>query len=275
MTDYETLRVERPDDGIVRVVLDRPERRNAQDVRMTYELNDAFDAAMADDGVKVVLLVADGPHFCSGHDTRLDVSMQDFDPVGTWREFRLPGAEGFMAREQELYLQMCWRWRNLPKPLVAAAQGKTIAGGLPLLWVCDVIVAGETAQFADPTVAMGVNGVEFFAHPWELGARKAKELLFTGDWVSARDACALGMVNHVVADDSLQDFTLDLCRRIAAKPAFALKLAKLSVNQALDAQGQWTALQAAMSIQQLAHSHNRELHGMPVDLSALSRKAAG
>ena len=110
-----------------------------------------------------------------------------------------------MAWEEELYFQMCWRWRNIPKPLIAAAQGKTIAGGLMLLWVADIIVAADDALFSDPVVGMGVNGVEYFAHPWEFGARKAKELLFTGDWVTAADAHRLGMVNQVVPAAELRD----------------------------------------------------------------------
>ncbi len=160
---------------------------------------------------------------------------------------------------------MCWRWRNLPKPLLAAAQGKTIAGGLMLLWVADVILAADDAQFSDPVVGMGVNGVEYFAHPWELGSRKAKELLFTGDWVTAEDARQLGMVNHVVPRDELRAATMAMAGRIATKPSFALKLAKESVNQTLEAQGQFTALRAAFSLQHLAHAHNRAKYGIPVD----------
>ena len=180
-----------------------------------------------------------------------------------------------MALEEEIYFQMCWRWRNLPKPLIAAAQGKTIAGGLMLLWVADVIIAANDAVFSDPVVGMGVNGVEYFAHPWELGARKAKELLFTGDWVSADDARMLGMVNHVVAADELRDFTMAMARRIALRPSFALKLAKDSVNQTLEAQGQWTALRAAFSIQHLAHAHNRIKFGVPIDPGPKRAEPAG
>jgi enoyl-CoA hydratase len=128
-----------------------------------------------------------------------------------------------------------------------------------------VIIAADDAQFSDPVVGMGVNGVEYFAHPWELGARAAKELLFTGDWVSAEDAKRLGMVNHVVPRAELSDFTLALARRIATRPSFALKLAKESVNQALEAQGQWTALRSAFALQHLGHAHNRIKFGMPVD----------
>jgi enoyl-CoA hydratase len=161
----------------------------------------------------------------------------------------------------------------MPKPLIAAAQGKTIAGGLMLLWVADIIVAADDALFSDPVVGMGVNGVEYFAHPWEWGTRKAKELLFTGDWVTAAEAKQLGMVNHVVPPEELHDFTLALAARIAKKPSFALKLAKESVNQTLEAQGQYTAFRAAFSIQHLAHAHNRAKYGIPVEPPAA--KSAG
>ena len=145
--------------------------------------------------------------------------------------------------------------------------GKTIAGGLMLMWVCDLVVASDDATFSDPVVAFGVNGVEYFAHPWEVGVRKAKEMLFTGQSISAAEAHALGMVNHVVPRAELEKFTLDLAARIASRPSMGLKLAKQSVNQAQDAQGFWTALQAAMSLQQLGHSNNAQVHGMLVDPS--------
>jgi enoyl-CoA hydratase len=257
--------VEPGPNGIAVVTLDRPDSRNAQNKRMTYEMNAAFDDAARRSDVKVIVLQADGPHFSSGHDLRDTESHRDFDLVSTHGGYGREGQEGHMAWEEEVYFQMCWRWRNIPKPLLAAAQGKTIAGGLMLLWVADVIVAADDALFSDPVVGMGVNGVEYFAHPWELGARKAKELLFTGDWVTAADAHRLGMVNHVVPAAELRTFTMSMAARIATKPSFALKLAKESVNQTLDAQGQFTALRAAFSLQHLGHAHNRVRFGIPVD----------
>ncbi len=268
MTEFQTLHYEivNPgDEGIARVTLDRPESRNAQNKRMTYEMNAAFDDACIRTDVKVIVLDANGPHFCSGHDMRDTESFKEFDRVQPVGGFSREGQEGQMAFEEELYFGMCWRWRNLPKPLIAAAQGKTIAGGLMLLWVADLIIAADDALFSDPVVGFGVNGVEYFAHPWEFGARKAKELLFTGDWVTAADAKALGMVNHVVPAEELHDFTLSMASRIAKRPGFALKLAKESVNQTLEAQGQYTALRAAFSIQHLAHAHNRAKYGMPTE----------
>lgn len=264
----QTIRYEVVDPGehgIAVVTLDRPDSRNAQNKRMTYEMNAAFDDASRRSDVKVIVLQADGPHFCSGHDMRDTESHREFDLVSPHGGYGREGQEGHMAWEEEVYFQMCWRWRNLPKPLVAAAQGKTIAGGLMLLWVADVIVAADDALFSDPVVGMGVNGVEYFAHPWEWGARKAKELLFTGDWVTAEEAHRLGMVNHVVPAAELRSFTMSMAGRMALRPSFALKLAKESVNQTLEAQGQWTALRSAFSLQHLAHAHNRVKFGIPVD----------
>jgi enoyl-CoA hydratase len=261
--------------GIAVITLDRPEQRNAQNKRMTYELNACFDDAARRTDVKVIVLQADGPHFCSGHDLRDDESHREFDLVSTSAGFGREGQEGQMAFEEEVYFEMCWRWRNLPKPLIAAAQGKTIAGGLMLLWVADVIIAADDAQFSDPVVGMGVNGVEYFGHPWEFGARKAKELLFTGDFVSAADARDMGMINQVVASDDLRVVAMEMARRIATKPAFALKLAKESVNQTLEAQGQWTALRSAFSLQQVGHAHNRAKYGIPVDPGPNRRAASG
>ena len=267
--EFETIRYERPAPGVARILLDRPETRNAQDKRMTYELNAAFDRVAYDDEVVCAILGATGPHFSSGHDLRDRTKMADFKPVSTWGGYARPGAEGYMAVEEEIYLGMCWRWRNLPKPTIAQAQGKVIAGALMLVWVCDLIVAADDALFSDPTVAFGVNGVEYFAHPWELGPRKAKELLFTGDALTAEECRQLGMVNHVVAAVDLESFTLALASKVAAKAPMGLKLAKQSVNQAVDAQGFWTALQAAMSLQQLGHSNNQQVHGIPIDPAGL------
>ena len=217
----------------------------------------------------MIVLAGAGPHFNAGHDLRDRTPIAEFDTVSTWREFDAPGAEGWMAAEQELYLQMCLRWRSIPKPTIAQVHGRTIAGGLMLMWVCDLIVAADDATFSDPTVAFGVNGVEYFAHPWELGPRKAKELLFTGEELTADDARALGMVNRVVPREELEAVTLALAAKIASKPSMGLKLAKQSVNQAVDAQGFRTALDSAMSLQQLGHSNNQQVHGLPIDPAGL------
>ena len=265
MSELEHVRYETPGNGVARIVLAREKQRNAQGKRMTYELNECMNRAARDDAIKVIVLAADGPHFSSGHDLRDSSKMDEFASISTFSGFGKPGAEGRQAVEEEIYFGMCWRWRNIPKPTIAEVQGKVIAGGLMLMWVCDIIICSEDATFSDPVVAFGVNGVEYFGHPWEFGVRKAKEMLFTGGIMGAQDARACGMVNHVVSREDLPGFTLKMAERIAQRPSMGLRLAKQSVNQAQDAQGFWTALQAAMTLQQLGHSHNSEVFGMGVD----------
>jgi enoyl-CoA hydratase len=113
---------------------------------------------------------------------------------------------------------------------------------------------------------MGVNGVEYFAHPWEWGARKAKELLFTGDWVTAADAHRLGMVNHVVPAAELRSFTMSMAERIATKPSFALKARQGEREPDPRCAGTVHCPRAAaFSLQHLGHAHNRVRFGVPVD----------
>jgi enoyl-CoA hydratase len=127
-----------------------------------------------------------------------------------------------------------------------------------LMWVCDLIIASEDALFSDPTLSFGVNGVEWFAHPWELGPRKAKELLFTGDFITAAEAKERGMVNQVVPSGELAAYTVSLAERIARQSSFALKLAKMAVNQTVEAQGFHTAQKAAFNLHHLGHADIRE-----------------
>jgi len=277
MKAFETILYQTPAEHIARIVLNRPETRNAQDTKMLYELNDAFDIAAQDDNVKVIILAANGPHFSSGHDLREQNSyekMADFRTVGTWCGFTCAGAEAQMAREKEIYLGFCERWRNIPKPTIAAVHGKVVAGGLMLIWPCDIIIASDDAQFCDPVVSFGIGGVEFFAHPWELGARKAKELLFTSDWLSASEAKQLGMVNLIVPREKLEGAAIEMARKITTKSLFALKLTKEAVNVMEDAQGRVQAMQTSFALHQLAHTHWLKLYGVLLDPTNLPPETA-
>ena len=134
-----------------------------------------------------------------------------------------------------------------------------------LIWPFDILIASEDAEFSDPVVAFGSNGHEFFVHAWEVGHRKAKEMLFTGEAITAREGKELGMVNHVVPREKLESFTLAMAEKIAERPTLGLKLAKMSVNQSLDAQGMYSAIQSAFGLHHLAHAHNSVVHGDIID----------
>ena len=248
---------------VAMVTLNRPEFRNAQNSRMTYALDAALTRAVDDDEVKVIVLSGNGQHFSAGHDIGTpgrDVD-QAFDrkAVIWWDHTDKEGGDQRLARESEVYLGMCRRWREIPKPMIAMVHGACIAGGLMLAWTADFIVASDDAFFADPVVRMGIPGVEYFAHPWVMNPRAAKELLFTGDRFSARRAHELGMVNHVVPREELEATVMAMAERISAMPRFGLALTKKAVNQAEDLQGMRAGMDSVFGLHHFAHAHNAEV----------------
>jgi enoyl-CoA hydratase len=130
-----------------------------------------------------------------------------------------------------------------------------------LAWVCDLIVAAEDAFFADPVVKMGIPGVEYFAHPWVLGPRFAKEVLFTGARFGAERAYQAGMVSRVVPRAELEPATLSLAGQIAEMPRFGLALAKRAVNQCEDLMGLRPGMDSVFGLHHVAHAHNAEVSG--------------
>ena len=252
-------------DRVALITLNRPEYANAQNSAMTYALDAAFGRAVNDDQVAIIVLTGAGKHFCGGHDIGtpgrdLDQSF-DRQAVLWWDHVGKPGADGRYAREMEVYLGMCRRWREIPKPAIAMVQGACIAGGLMLAWVCDLIVAAEDAFFADPVVRMGIPGVEYFAHPWLLGPRFAREVLFTGGRFSAERAYQAGMVNRVVPRASLESAVFELAGQIAEMPSFGLALAKRAINQCEDLMGMRPGMDAVFGLHHVAHAHNAEVSG--------------
>ena len=251
-------------DGIATVTMSRTEFNNAQNSQMTYALDAAFRRAVDDDTVKVIVLRGEGKHFSAGHDIGTpgrDIN-KPFDRENLWWDHtNKPGGEYLYVREQEVYLNMCRRWRELPKPTIAMVQGACVAGGLMLAWVCDLIVASDDAFFQDPVVRMGIPGVEYFAHPYELNPRIAKEFLMTGDRMGAERAYQMGMVNRVVARDQLEAETYALAARIAKQPRMGLALTKQAINHVEDLQGKRTAMDAVFAWHHFAHTHNELLSG--------------
>jgi enoyl-CoA hydratase len=273
-----TVRYETPAEGVARIVLARSDKHNAINPQMIFDLNAAFNQAVRDTAIKVIILGADGRNFSAGHDIADTVAdyqaaMEHSPGVSTWSDFSEDYTHGWYAAEKEGYLESARRWRNLSKPTICTVQGKCIAGALIFAWVCDIIIASADAQFSDPTVTFGVSGVEWLGHPWELGPRKAKEFLFTSDVWNAEEAHRLGMVNHVVPREELDDFALTMAQKIAAKPAFALKLAKEAINKTLDSQGQMNAIDQAFSLHHLCHNQNFRKFGYGMDTTNLPKVA--
>jgi enoyl-CoA hydratase len=280
MPSYQYLTYELLDEGtIARIMLNRPRSRNAQNRGLLVELNDAMMAAEADDQVRVVILGGAGPMFSAGHDLGSRDHQEERQPgpgqhptYGGQYGGSRAGAEQRMLQEWHFFFNNTRRWRDLRKITVAQVQGAVYAAGLMLMWACDLIVAADDVVFADVVgTRLGMCGVEYFAHPWEFGPRKAKELLLTGDSIDAAEAHRLGMVSKIFPSADLTERTLEFARRIAARPTVTSLLIKESVNQSVDNMGFYNALNACFTLHQLNHAHWAEIHdskypaGLPED----------
>jgi enoyl-CoA hydratase len=250
-------------DKIATITLNRPEAANAQNTALLDELDAAWTRAADDSEVRVIILRANGKHFSAGHDLNIDEPVPDKITL-----------ELMYQHESRRYLEYTLRWRNVPKPSIAAVQGRCIAGGLLLCWPCDLILAAEDALFSDPVVLMGIGGVEYHGHTWELGARKAKEILFTGRPLTAEEAERTGMVNRVVPREHLDTEARNLALDIAKMAPFALRQAKRAVNQTLDIQGFYAAIQSVFDIHQTGHGNAISVGGYPVLVDLEQMKAS-
>lgn len=247
-------------DHVAWVTMTRPAFNNAQNGQMTYALDDAFNRAVKDDDVRVIVLAGEGKHFSAGHDIGTpgrDLHHEFDKRLMLAPHTNKPGAELLYTREQEQYLGMCRRWRDIPKPTIAMVQGACIAGGLMLAWVCDLIVASEDAFFQDPVnPLMGIPGVEYFAHGFELPTRVAKEFLLLGERMSAERAHSFGMVNKVVPREELREATAAWAAKLAANPRLGNWLTKQSINHVEELRGKRSAMDAVFHMHHFAHAHN-------------------
>lgn len=241
------------------VTMNRPRFNNAQNSQMTYALDDAFRRATDDDAIRVIVLAGAGKHFSAGH----DIGTPGRDVHRSFERRQLypdhvnkPGAELLYTREHEVYLGMCRRWRDIPKPTVAMVQGACIAGGLMLAWVCDLIIASEDAFFQDPVGRMGIPGVEYFAHGFELPPRVAKEFILLGERMPAERAWQFGMVNRVVPREKLEETVMGVATELASRPRLGNWLTKQALNHVEDLRGKRAAMDAQFHMHHFAHAQN-------------------
>lgn len=280
MTEAAEAMVDRVDDDILyevadkvaAITLNRPDIANAQSLHFLANLDAALTRAVEDDAVGAIVLRGTGKHFSSGHQFG-GFGLPEVPRRSAWYgSTGKAGAEGRFALEQEYFLGYCKRWRELPKPTIAAVQGACIAGGLMLAWVCDIIIAAEEAFFSDPVVSFGIPGVEYFAHAFEMPNRIAREFLMVGDRMSAARAYEVGMVNRVVPPDQLWSEADAMARKIAEKSRFALAMTKQVLNFVEDAGGRRTALDGAFALHHLAHAHSELVTGRAATIPNPSKR---
>ena len=221
---YQHIRYEKSD-RIGKVVLNRPRYKNAQSRLMIEEMDQAFAAAEQDDDIRVVILKGEGEHFSSGHDLGTPEDKED-----TIKRPFPKGMRGQHQRSWDLYIEPTLRWRNLTKPTIAQVHGFCIFGGWMFAAAMDLIVAADDAMFL-PSL------LQYFSIPWDIGVRKAKEILYQSRFVKAEEAERLGFVNMVVPRAKLEEETNALAARIAESDRFTLRMLKIAINNAQDEMG--------------------------------------
>jgi enoyl-CoA hydratase len=212
------------DDGVGVITLNRPAYRNAQGYRMLGEIDQAFDLAKADHDVRVVIVRGAGGVFSTGHDLGT--------PEGLEYRRNLGAKPGIQTYDQFKHynLDLLLKWRNFPKPTIAMVEGYCIYAGWMLAAAMDVVFAAKTAEFLG-------GFVEYNTIPWDIGVRRAKELVFESRFITADEAAQFGLVNRVLAPEDLERETFAWARRVAENSPEALRMAKIQMNKAQDAQG--------------------------------------
>jgi enoyl-CoA hydratase len=240
MNDSDIVVYER-DGTVARVTMNRPKYRNAQSRVLLEALDAAFAEAMADHEVRVVVLFGAGEHFSSGHDIGTAEELAD-------REAR-PYPKGLLGVHQRSWdwnVENTMRWRDLPKPTIAAVQGLCIYGGWMVAAAMDLIVASDDAQF--------IPGLfQYQVTPWDIGFRRAKDLLWEQGLIDAARAHELGFVSEVVPRAELEARAMAKAGRIARMHPIAAQMIKRQVNDAQDAMGFRAAIAAGHSAYLLAN----------------------
>jgi len=216
--NYQTIKIEKSD-GIAVLTLNRPERLNAVNDIMHSELTTLFSDVEKDADIRVAVLTGAGRGFCSGG---------DFGPDRDWSGERKSGLT--MMQEARRIVDNIL---DFEKPLIAAVNGAAVGLGATIALFCDIVIAAKPARFGDPHVKMGITAGDGGAVIWPLliGINRAKQLLMTGDLITADEAYDLGLVNEVVEVEQALPVALKLAQRLAAGPPYAIQSTKISVNK--------------------------------------------
>jgi len=223
-SDYRHVKYEVAD-KIARITLNRPEHANVQSTILLEELDHAIDRAGSDHDVRVIVMSGEGKNWSAGHDlgTAEEMEHRKDYPIEE-------GARGIFERSWRLYVDMHLRWRNVQKPMICAVHGYCIFGGWMVASTADIIFASEDALFLG-------SAFQYFSIPYDIHHRKAKEYLFQSKFIDAQQAKEMGLVNRVVPREKLMEETLAYAGDVAANDPFDMRMTKLAINQALDAQG--------------------------------------
>ncbi|WP_294621420.1 enoyl-CoA hydratase [uncultured Roseovarius sp.] len=205
------------DDGILRLTLNDVGRRNALSEAMLTELGRTFAEAGENPDVRVIVLAANGPAFCAGHDLKEMTAGREAEDRG----------RAYFTRVMAQCSGVMQGIVNCPKPVIAEVTGIATAAGCQLVASCDLAVAAESAKFSTPGVHIGLFcSTPMVALSRNTANKHAMEMLLTGDMTPAARAAEIGLVNYAVAEDALTETTMEMARKIASKSSMTLATGK-------------------------------------------------
>jgi enoyl-CoA hydratase len=239
MSGYKYILTDEPAEGVRRITLNRPEKRNALSNALRGELFDALETADRDAAAKVIILRGAGVNFSAGYDLASDLS-QD-------HPFHTAGGYGQWARH---VADGCFRLWDMAKPIIGQVHGYCLAGGSELAAACDLLYVSEDARLGHPVVrAISPPDVQFY--PWMIGMRRSMEIMLTGDSLTGREAEAYGLANRCVPLDKLEKFVLDMAVRVAKIPGEIQQINKRAVHRQMEVMGMRTGIRGGTELQML------------------------
>ena len=247
MSDYSTLIVDRvgTDDRVGRITLNRPEKLNALSNELLFELNDVLHDMEADDSIRVIILRGNGRAFCAGYDLTPNPGAPPpkhrYKSADDKRRTLIMGVRTSMQQITDIQMYF---W-NMAKVTIASVHGYAIAGGCELTMMADLVVAAEDCQLGHPGhrgLGVARNGVIW---PLVIGMRKAKELSYTGENITGKEAEKIGMINYAWPKDELEERTIAFADRLAVMSADHLAILKLNMNRFYENMGIYSSVRSS------------------------------
>ena len=272
MREYKTLKVEEREDGISIVTFNRPERLNAIDLQFVEDLSDYLNRLENSFDIRVLILVGEGRAFSSGLDLKEFQSTTKRKIPEEHQKFKYLLTDDKIKRVvivQKLISQMMVQLRKIPQPVIAAVKGPAYGGGLAFALAADIRIAGESAEFCNAFIRIGVSGADCGSSYWLprlIGFSRAAEFIYTGRVIDAKEADKIGFVSKVVPDSDILNEAVNIAKQILNKSPLGVRFTKDALNMNVDAPSLEAAIKLENRTQVICSNTKDNLEGVMATL---------
>ncbi|MFW9821515.1 MAG: enoyl-CoA hydratase/isomerase family protein [Candidatus Thorarchaeota archaeon] len=241
MTEYETLKIEEREDGISIIIFNRPDRLNAINFQFIEDLQDYLNKLENNLNIRVIILTGEGRAFCSGldiKDSQILLKRKIPENLLKFEYLKLKDKIKRAALVQKLLSQLMVGLRRIPQPVIAAIKGAAYGGGLSFALASDIRIAGESAEFCNAFINVGLSGADCGSSYWLpriIGLSRATEFMYTGRIMKAQEANMIGLVSRIVPDNKILSEALKIAHEIITKSPIGVRFTKEAINMNVDA----------------------------------------